>query len=292
MEYKLLGINIKHIQKIAMEILIEFDRICKKHDINYQLFAGTLLGAVRHNGFIPWDDDVDVCLMRNDYEKFIKVCEKELHPNYFLQTFDTDSNFRSQFAKIRKNNTLFMEKVFSEDDIHHGVFIDIFPLDNVKPNSISGEIQRILSHVTRGINLARSKNTCLRPKNKSITIGLLLFHYILKTIPKNWTQKLHKYSLNMFSNQKTDYVNHLTNGVTKKRYNKFIREAITSDNTINGCFEGGKFPIPKNYDEILTKIYGDYMQLPPLEQRETHHGICKIVINNRESDFYHTIKKE
>ena len=93
MEYGNFNINLKELQNIQMEILVEFDRICKKNNIKYQLFAGTLLGAIRHKGFIPWDDDIDVCMLRKDYIKFLNACESDLRENYFLQTFETDEQY-------------------------------------------------------------------------------------------------------------------------------------------------------------------------------------------------------
>ncbi len=118
------------VRLVQIELLDELDRISKKYNIKYQLFAGTLLGAVRHNGYIPWDDDIDVAMLREDYERFISVCEKELGADYFLQTPDLEGS-PYPFSKLRKNNTLFVEGNVEHIDIHHGVFIDVFPMDNV-----------------------------------------------------------------------------------------------------------------------------------------------------------------
>lgn len=122
MQYSILDVDLKDIQKVELEILLEPDRIYKSNNINYQLFSGTLLGAIRDNKFIPWDDDIDVCLLREDYNKFIKVCQRDLDEKYFLQTNKTDKDYIMQFAKIRKNNTVFMEKCTSESKIHQGIY--------------------------------------------------------------------------------------------------------------------------------------------------------------------------
>lgn len=114
------------LQKVEFDILVEFDRICRKFNLKYFLFSGTLLGAVRHGGFIPWDDDIDVAMPINDYYKFVKICKTELGEDYFLQTYNTDYvNF--WYAKIRKNNTTMLESGFENVNMHHGVWIDIFP---------------------------------------------------------------------------------------------------------------------------------------------------------------------
>ena len=98
--------KLREIQLVQLQILTEFDRICKKNDINYQLFAGTLLGAVRHKGFIPWDDDVDVCMLRSEYDRFLEIAQQELDPDYFVQNTYTDPEYYNIFTRIRKNGTV------------------------------------------------------------------------------------------------------------------------------------------------------------------------------------------
>jgi len=123
--------ELKKIQNTLLEILIEVDRICRKNDIKYFLFAGTLLGAVRHKGFIPWDDDIDIAMPREDYEKFLQIVQKEPYSNYFLQNVITEIEAPFLFSKFRKDDTLLLEKAVMNKNIHHGIFIDIFPLDKV-----------------------------------------------------------------------------------------------------------------------------------------------------------------
>ena len=119
--------NIKEMQKIELEMLLEVDRICKKFNIRYFLIAGTLLGAIRHKGFIPWDDDIDIIIPLNDYIKFCKVAEKELNKNYFLQNYKTDFT-AMWYTKIRKNNTTAIQANHKNKLHHQGIWIDIFPL--------------------------------------------------------------------------------------------------------------------------------------------------------------------
>ncbi len=108
---------LRMIQLVQLEMLIELDKICKNNKIKYQLYSGTLLGAVRHKKFIPWDDDVDVCLLRKDYDKLIKILGHELKSKYFFQTHITDKNYIHAFARIRKNNTLMLQNYYKEIDM-------------------------------------------------------------------------------------------------------------------------------------------------------------------------------
>jgi lipopolysaccharide cholinephosphotransferase len=113
--------NNRKVQLIELEILLEVDRICRKNDIKYQLSGGTLLGAVRHQGFIPWDDDIDIIMLRNDYNKFIALCKIELNNSYFLQIPETDDKTPSLYAKIRKNNTAYISYEYRNINYHHGI---------------------------------------------------------------------------------------------------------------------------------------------------------------------------
>lgn len=276
MKFPGLDVEIRKVQKVQLEMLLEFDRICEKYNITYQLFAGTLLGAVRHNGFIPWDDDIDVCLTREDYNQFLRACEKELNNQYFLQTYETDKNYIFQYAKLRKNNTTFLEFVDSECNIHHGIFIDIFPLDNILPYSFKGELQRITLCILFFLNMCKLKNFCVGRKN-IITINSCLFiHYFAKRIPKNWMDNVQTQIACLFNNKKTKYISHLTLLPSKGIYKKCMVKKKDFCNTILQEFEGHYFPISINYEKVLSKIYGNYKKFPPKNERTPQHNIIKI----------------
>ena len=119
----------RQLQLKIVDILVEIDRICKKHDIKYYLAYGTAIGAVRHNGFIPWDDDADIHMFKEDYEKFAEVCKSELGDKFFLQNEQTDKGYKMYLPKVRMNNTAFVESFTKDWDIHHGIYVDIFILD-------------------------------------------------------------------------------------------------------------------------------------------------------------------
>ncbi|MHA1221678.1 MAG: LicD family protein [Candidatus Heimdallarchaeaceae archaeon] len=272
-------------KKIQLEMLLEVNRICKKYDINYQLYGGTLLGAIRHKGYIPWDDDIDICMMRKDYTRFLKVCEKELKPEFFLQTWKTDKYFINQFAKIRRNNTLFVEYLNSElKKMHHGVFIDIFPLDNVKPNTLIGKMQIKLALILLRLNLTRTKIRCIhRFENRLYRILCLSVHYLLKLIPMCIWNRIQKQILTMFENEETEYVGHLTT-IPSKEFQRYLISREWFNDIIESEFEGHKFPIPRNYDKILTKFYGTYMKYPPIEEQKSRHYIVKIDLSSIEGE--------
>ena len=126
--------NLRKLQLIELELLVEFDRICRKNNIRYTLTGGTLLGAVRHGGFIPWDDDADVSMLRQEYEKFKKACEIELNKKYYFQDMQITQGYRWGYGKLRKKDTLFLREYQEHMPYSQGVFIDIFPRDGV-PNS-------------------------------------------------------------------------------------------------------------------------------------------------------------
>ncbi len=278
MKYSGTNIKIRDVQKIELEILLEFDRICKKNNITYQLFAGTLLGAIRHKGFIPWDDDIDVCMLRKDYEKFIDCCKKDLDSKYFLQDRNSDKNTILQFAKIRKNNTIFINHMEKDSGMHHGIYIDIFPLDNVKLNSLFGLLQPKLFNMLYMVSISRLENRAKNTKNLFNKVVRLAFYYLFKLIPKSLIDKPMQSILRIYENVETKYVNHLTNGASKERLKKYLREKESFYNIMEAEFEGHLFPIPMDYHDVLTKNYGDYMKLPPEEKRHPHHGIFEVKI--------------
>lgn len=266
-------------KQTQLEILREFDRVCKKHNISYLLYAGTLLGAIRHKGFIPWDDDVDVCMLRRDYEKFLQISEETLDKKYFLQTYETDKEFPHQFAKLRKNNTIFMEGWYANLDIHHGVFIDIFPLDNIEPNTFLGRVHlRLMNYMWR-LNTSRFKERNLKNSSGINRIIRMVLYYLLKIVPKKPLDRFITKLSCLYNEKETEWVADLGLASRISKIKKFAMKKEEVEDKIGWNFEGYEFPVPKDYDKILKRNYGDYMTPPPPKERKPHHGIVKIRLN-------------
>lgn len=236
-------------QMRMLEILIEVDRVCRKNNIKYWLDSGTLLGAVRHGGFIPWDDDIDICMMESDYKHFLKVAPKDLDKDkYFLHCKYTDKNMALNSAKVRDRNSLFVEDSETEQEKQHqGIYIDIFPMIYLKNINKFSLFMFGIINKTKDLNPYAGNN-----KHKKL---------ILKYSGCIWLAN--KLSKIFFSEWKTDLIGY--RHLYKKCHNLqdiFPLREIT--------FEGYVFLCPNNYDKYLKNIYDDYMHLPPESEREWH----------------------
>lgn len=271
-----LDIRIEDAQKVQLEILLEFDQLCKKHDINYQLFSGTLIGAIRHKGFIPWDDDIDVCMLREEYNRFLAIGAEELKDHYFLQNYHTDKNFQSQYTKIRKNNTRYVEDLVQDVEMHQGFFIDVFPFDNVTPGTLKGKTQRIAIDQLKIFNYCRVMRVNNSEKKKGLRIAKKAAYYLLKVIPKNKVDRLITRLACLFNEKEAEYVGELSISTGKNTYDSFVLKKAFFYDSIDWEFEGYQFPVPRAYDEVLTKNYGNYMKMPPLKEQAPHHGIIEV----------------
>ena len=228
-----------------LQILNQIDAICKKHNISYYLMWGTLIGAVRHQGFIPWDDDIDICMPRKDYRKFLRIAKKELSAEYFLQTPFTDKFHSSFFSKVRLNNTAFYAEKDKNVKRHHGIFVDIIPLYSRKEkdsffrklkNRAAAKISEYISNKREG-----------RLKKKFSIFHLFPQRLLIKIRDSLMKGRGDYYISWGYRFKKTDFYP-----------------------AIEMSFEGQKYVAPNNYDEVLTIIYGDYMQLPPIEKQVAH----------------------
>lgn len=264
------------VQKIQLNMAIEVDRICKKYKLNYSLDGGTLIGAIRHKGFIPWDDDLDICMLREDYNRFLEIAQKELGTKYFLQTSETDKNYGLIFSKIRANNTTYIEKMSKDVDIHNGIYIDIFPIDYTSTDEKKAKkvLKKII--ILRMILLVKCNykidNSTLLKKISIIILKIIGMFMTKKCILKLINKIIDKNS-NFNSKLVAIYGTTLFNkGIYKKEYFKEYKRAN---------FENENLSIIKRYDRYLTDIYGDYMTPPPLNERGDRHSIIKIEINNK-----------
>lgn len=256
------------IHNILLGYLLEVDRICKKHNIRYFLAGGTLLGAIRHHGFIPWDDDADVMMLREDYEKFLAVVQDELPNNITLQTTDTDPKTHCVFTKLRIDNTLFSTKFTSMFmDMHNGIFFDVLSHDQTANSKLGRKIHLKLTLLTRSLVFNKWHGRKIDNGNKVQSF----FADILKNIfPIKFSEWLQFKCLRFFEKKKD--AKYLYDGMGRNVYNGDFPKYYL-DEVIEWDFEGHKFPVPKEYDKYLRYLYGDYEQLILPWQRQTSHAI-------------------
>jgi lipopolysaccharide cholinephosphotransferase len=256
---------------VEKEILDEVVRICNKYDIAYFFIGGTLLGAVRHKGFIPWDDDIDIGMLRSDYEKFIVVCKNELSKSFFILDSKSCPAYVWNFTKICKNNTIVNEDNIESnvDNYHKGIFIDLFIYDNVTNNRIFNNIQ---NHLATKINsLLRLKVGLKKEKRKNIIFNFLALFISIKQI-NYLNQKV--LTLIKFSNYIFNWGG--TYGINEAVFNKESFFPLT-----DVVFEGNIYKAPGKYNVYLKTMYGDnYMELPPIEKRNSHNLIDVIFDTN------------
>lgn len=248
----------KH-QAVLYEILQEFDEVCRKHNISYMLFAGSALGAVRHGGFIPWDDDLDVVMLRPEYERFLAVAAQELdREKYYVQKEFLD-HWPMFFSKLRKNNTACLERYIPRDpQMHQGVYLDIFPCDNLADGKFMRKLQFYCSKVVIAKSLDRRGYLTDSLKKK-------LFMAFCRLLPRKlfWRLAVRR------DDNDSACVHTFFGGASKYDRNVYPRKWFTE--TVRVPFRDGQFPVSAHYDEMLTAIYGDYMTPPP----ESERG-CKV----------------
>lgn len=259
--------EINELQKIQLSMLKDFDAICQKHRISYQLFSGTALGAVRHKGFIPWDDDIDVVMLREDYERFFDSASKELDSNKYYVQREFSEHWPMFFSKLRLNGTTYIEKYHSHDArIHQGIYIDIFPCDNLSDSRLMQKLQYIASKIV----IAKSLYTRGYETNSTVKKCFMQFCRILPTEPFK--------RLCIRRNDSSSLKVHTFFGGGKKfERSIFFREWF--EQSVKMRFEDSEFPVSAHYDEMLRVMYGDYMILPTLEQRVCKRHAAIVDIN-------------
>jgi lipopolysaccharide cholinephosphotransferase len=253
----------RRLQFVLLEMLLELDRICKKHDIRYCIIAGTLLGAVRHKGFIPWDDDLDVAMIRGEYERFREICEAELDgERFFFQDNTTDMCYFWGYGRLRRKDSVFVRVGQEHLKMKTGIFLDIFPIDNVPDFPPLRALFAGYCFFLRKVLYARVGVV----SDKRLVIRVV--YRCLKTIPIDWAFNRLSGLQNYGRNRETKYARILTFPTPKGRPFGYLRKWYID--TVDIEFETHSVAGIRDWDEYLTYKFGDYMTKPPPEQQHGH----------------------
>lgn len=270
---------LREMQKVELEILKEFLNICQKYDLQYFLLGGTLLGAIRHKGFIPWDDDIDVGMPRPDYDKFLSIAQGELPEKLFLQTRETDCEYPMNFAKIRNTETTFIEKTAQFLNINHGVYIDIFPLDGYPKSKVMQKLTNCIDAILK-FKISKaffSENYKESWKHRIIDALIKILRGNYKTATKQRDKFIRRYSYD-----KCEIVNNYCGAWGQKE----IMPKDYFGKGIKGTFENLDVILPYKYDLYLTQLYGDYMTPPPKEKQIGHHYYTIIDLDKSYKKYF------
>ncbi|MBQ9968600.1 MAG: LicD family protein [Oscillospiraceae bacterium] len=260
-------------QRALLLLLREFDRVCKKLEISYCLFAGTLLGAVRHGGIIPWDDDLDVIMLREDYERFLRQAPQELDCGMFLQR-EFSEHWPMFFSKLRLEGTTCLEKYKPRDPlIHQGVYMDIFPCDNAYGSALLRKLQFLASKVVIAKGLDREGYVTDSKKKKCFmaVCRILPNRPFLRFVkgPKKMGEQLHSF----------------LGGASK--YSRSVYPAAAFGETRTVGFDGLEVLAPQDPDRLLRILYGDYMRIPPPEERKCKQHAILVDLTRSYEHYAH-----
>lgn len=252
-------------KEVILNILLKVHKFCRENEINYSLSCGTLLGAVRHKGFIPWDDDIDIQLLRDDYNKLIQLFPQE-YEDISLVSLERDSKWDRAYAKAYDGTTIEVEALNSKK--HVGVGIDVVPIDNV-PDSYNDWLKynkkRLLLQKIYSLKSMKFRKSRSLSKNLALALSrLVLFPFPLRFLALRIDKMAKK-----FNAQNTSFLFENCQGIGKRR-NRFHLKDF--EGYIDMEFEGHYLKAPQGYDDYLTQTYGNYMQLPPKNQQVPHHS--------------------
>lgn len=264
--------DLEKLKRIQLEMLIEVDKVCRKYDIKYTLSSGTLLGAVRHHGFIPWDDDIDIAMTLENYNKFLEVAQEELPKHLFVQNYLTEKDCPFVFTKVVNTNTVFIDGVMNKINIVKGVGLDLFPISGLREKD-KDKKSKIYKYVALFISKYYDPEYFAFTKKRKI-FNALTPTFKLNTILKYYFKHIAKLD---------ELGKEITNADFLSANKYFDYDLFTEYVDIQ--FENYKFMAIKRYDDYLSTAYGDYMTLPPEDKRSPHHDYLYFNAEKSYADY-------
>ncbi len=268
-------ITLRKLQLTELEILKHVHQVCSDNSITYYLVGGTLLGAIRHKGFIPWDDDLDIAMPRKDYIRFIDICSKgALGEDYYLHHTQTDKDYWLAFAKVKKNNTLFDENIYRDMQCNKGIFIDVFPLDFCNNNiglhyNVKAKLIKKFSYIIQ-----------MRRLNKpSLGFSTTVFYWLTRMLPICTLSKLRD---NICSSEKDGQ--YIINYGSNYKYQKQTMPKNYYEPAVLVPFEDSEFYAPHESIKYLEHLFQNWEHLPQEEERRNHNPSAIIFDLHKEGE--------
>lgn len=265
-DLKKIGLN--ELKEIELNLLAQIDKICREQEFRYSLIGGTLLGAVRHQGFIPWDDDIDIAMPRPDYERFLTYCHDNC-PQFLTICNKYEPQYGYLFAKICDANTIMIEENANKNNISLGVYVDVFPVDGLGTTEEGALKIFERTEFRRELLVAANWKRYFRSKTHAWFYEPIRFVLYLLSRGVNYKKQILSIEKEIMKNNfdESKFCGAVCGSYRKR---EIMPQGVYSE-YIEVLFEGKSFLALKNYDYYLKHIYGDYMQLPPEEKRITHH---------------------
>lgn len=260
--------EIKKLQIVQLDILEEIKRVCEEKEIPFYLAFGSCLGALRHQGCIPWDDDIDICMHVEDFDRFVK-CSDAFKEGYFLQTQETDPNFGCAIARVRLDGTILVEEGDEGLDIHNGIFVDVYPLYGIPKGKIRRKILIMKSLLHRLLLVKRP------PRNHggaAKKIGGIILKLIPEGMRKGLIKSLRK-SIRKYTGSE-DIGTLYGMDVSMHHIITYKKEWFKEPRLVE--FEGRQMPVPTEAEKYMTNRYGDYMTLPEESKRQSYHSFVEL----------------
>ena len=260
-------ITIQQLKELLLQVMDAIDKYCRHNEIRYFITAGTLIGALRHKGYIPWDDDIDIVMLRDDYEKFISRFNA-YSERYKVYSIETDANCHYAYAKVYDSNTVFIEGHEDMGGKVIGVNVDVFPLDYVTDDY--NDAIRLKNQIKPYDNIVTVKHIAKKDRGLFKNVSLFILKAVCAFVPYSWCiKRIDRMARKFEKNTNSRYV---VNAVIYAKGEREILEREWFKDSMEVPFENRKYLAPIGADQYMRRLFGDYMRLPPEDKRISHHS--------------------